>query len=219
MVLFLICTVPCVSILYIRALHRRFFDTGEVKVAFLYGILAQLIAMIPVFVLYSGLSFTYTPASLFLADWIKEFLVYWLVGLLLMILMRRRIFRLPTERGRWAETLAFWGGYFMLSGLFHTIYHFPGYTLYRLFFFPLLHLILWWAAVMGTHVLLTAPKLFLKVLGPALVTAFTLVLALVPYSFSINYDLWGFISFFLVLIFSGLLVYLVETKKLPIIGS
>ncbi len=216
MVLFLIFTVPCLGILYIRLLHRRFFSTDEVRTSFLYGLFAQIIAFVPLVVVHTQMPVEYTPSRLFLSSWVEESFVYWLLGLIAFFLLNRRILRLPTERGKWVETLAFWTGFLLLGGLYQAIYHFPGYTPHRLFLVPVLHLLILWGGALSSFLLFALERVVFRILVVVLATLFTFLVALVPYLFSINYDGFGFLAFFLVFVSTLFSAFLVETKKLPV---
>jgi hypothetical protein len=216
MVLFLIFTVPCVGILYIRHLHRSFFSVDEVRTSFLFGLLAQVIGFIPLVIVHSQMPVEYSPSRLFLSSWVTEVLVYWLLGLVAFLILHKRVLRLPTERGKWVETLAFWTGFLLLGGLYHAVYHFPGFTPYRLFLVPVLHLIILWGGALATFLLFALDRVVLRILVAILATLFTCLVALVPYLFSINYDGFGFLAFSLVLAVTLVSVFLVETKKLPV---
>ena len=180
------------------------------------GLLSQMIAFIPLVIVHSQIPIEYSPTRLFLSSWIKEALVYWILGLAAFILLRKRVLRLPTERGKWVETLAFWTGFLLLGGLYHGIYHFPGYTSYRLFLLPVLHLLILWGGALGTFLLFALDRVVLRFLVVILATLFTCLVGLVPYLFSINYDGFGFLAFSLVVAVTLLSVFLVETKKLPV---
>ncbi|MFP4180283.1 MAG: hypothetical protein ACLFSA_09540 [Spirochaetaceae bacterium] len=210
MTLFLILTMPCAGILYIRLLYKRSFFTDEIKGSLLYGAAAYIIALGPVFLVHTLVPFSYTPSSLYVNAWLKEFLVYWIAGLLLLTLMRRRVFKLFTEEGRWAESAGFWTGFLIPVGICIAIVEYPSYSPYTLFLFPVLLLILFWVSSAASFLTYNSEKLLTKILAPLAGTVFTLAAALVPYFFSVHYHLWGYLFFIFLAAAGAAGVYTVE---------
>lgn len=210
MTLFLILTVPCAGILYIRLLYTRSFFTDEIKASLLYGVAAFIIALGPGILVHTQIPFSYTPSSLYIHAWVKEFLAYWIAGFLLLALMRRRVFKLFTEKGRWAECAGFWAGFLMPVGIYTAVLKYPAYTPYTLFLFPVLLLILLWVSSATSFLVHNSEKLVTKILAPAAGTVFTLAAALVPYFFSVNYHLWGYLFFVFLAAAAAAGIYTVE---------
>lgn len=195
MTLFLILTIPCAGILYIRLLYKRSFFTDEIRGSLLYGAAAFIIALGPFFLVHTMVPFSYTHSSLYIHAWVAEFFIYWIAGFLLLALLRRRVFKLFTEKGKWAESAAFWTGFLMPLGIYSAVFHYPGYTSYTLFLYPVLLLLLLWVSSAASFLVYNSERLITKILAPAAGTVFTLAAALVPYFFSVNYHLWGYLFF------------------------
>jgi hypothetical protein len=143
-------------------------------------------------------------------------LVYYVTGLILMGVLHKKVLRLPTDRGRWVESAAFWAGFLLLAGVYHTVYHFPAFTFYRLFLYPVLLLVILWTGVMSSYLVHVSDRIVGKLLSVAGAVAWTAFIALVPYFFSLHYNFWGYLSFAALLLLTAGGALLVETKKLPI---
>ncbi|MFO7850028.1 MAG: hypothetical protein R6V67_08730 [Spirochaetia bacterium] len=210
MTLFLILTVPCAGILYVRLVYERSFYTDEVRSSLLFGVAAHIIAVVPLLMVHTQVPFSYTPSSLYIYAWVKDFLIYWILGFLLLVLMRRKVFKLFTERERWAESASFWVGFLMPMGIYWAIINYPAYTPYRLFLFPVLMLLLLWVSAAASFLLYNSEKMVTKILAPAAATLFTLVPAAVPYLFSVNYDVWAYVLFVFVSVVAAAVIYITE---------
>lgn len=176
----------------------------------MYGGAAFIIALVPVFLVHTGISFSYTPSSLFINAWVKEFLLYWIVGFFLLALMRGRVFTLFTEKGRWAKSVGFWTGFLLPVGIYRALLDYPAYTPYTLFLFPVLLLIFLWVSSATSFLVYNSEKLITKILAPVAGTVCTLAVALVPYFFSVNYHLWGYLFFLFLLSIAAAGIYTVE---------
>jgi hypothetical protein len=216
MILFLVVTVPCAAFLYFRLFYRRFISSDELRRAVLSGLTAHLVLLIPIFLMHGNYPLHYTYRSLFFAEWVEEFLLFLILGSATAVLLRRRLFRLPTEEGQWAESTAFWTGFLFVSGIYHGFLQFPAYDAYRVFLYPLLLLVLLYLSSLVTHFILTRDRLWVKILMGILGIISSLLISLVPFLLRIHYTAHAYTVFGLALLILAMLVYLVETKRLPL---
>jgi hypothetical protein len=216
MVLFLLAAIPLLGIIYLYKFYGSALEMRDVLRPGTAGILLMAAAMLLMYIFSSYAEFAFTRGGIFLREWIYGFALPYLLVLVGLIVLRRKIVpevRPHYEPRLYGQLCAFWFGMGSMTALFHVLYAFGSYSAYDLFLYPLLLFLFCCGSAYLTALFFTReePIRYLYAASGLLLGA---VLALVPFFMYINYPLTAYILLTVFLVLGGLFIYLLEGRRL-----
>ncbi|MDA3937693.1 MAG: hypothetical protein PF693_00060 [Spirochaetia bacterium] len=188
MSLFLLFSVPLFSGIMISHYFKWEFNTERFKKLFFSGLFFYLIARIILLLIGIFYNIYYDKLSLFLYLWINEIVVVLLVALAgYFLMLKKDLFRQNSYK-EYPFMFSYISGFFILSGLTKIIGNFFNFDSYILFIYPFISIIL---LVFFSIIIIEAStkRGYISVLIYSLLIPVSLLLALVPWFYYLNYTL------------------------------
>ncbi len=188
--LFLLFSLPLFSGIMTSHFFKWEFKTGRFKRLFFYGMFFYLIARL--ILLITGVFFNspYEKLFLFLYLWINETVVLLLVALAgYLLLLKKDLFRQNSYK-EYPFVFSYISGFFALSGLTKIVGNFFNLDSYMLFLYPFICII---ALVLFSIIIIEAGTRhgYVSILIYSLLFPVSLLLALVPWFYYLNHNLYS----------------------------
>jgi len=212
MILFLILSIPLLSLIYMRVFSPESLTSIETLRVFLRGLVSFLISVLPLYLIIRLYPVRFNETALYIRTLILDFLVV-LVPLLLFFLFWEKK-KIEYEYGQrlFVHIFSFVSGFSVLLGGFYAFVYYSFYTGYRAFGFPLLFTLVLVSVVISFYMYVTTMdwKRHL-ILGIPFMTA--LLCSVAALLIELSYTALGIILCLLYLSIGGFLLYILYKNR------
>ncbi len=215
MVLFLIFSIPAGVLLYFKLVHPGYFDAGQIWPPFFRGLASFAICALPLYLIIELFPVNYAQGALYVRFFVTDFLVFIIAALVFFFILARRKLRSGYGKPLFVEIAAFFGGYAALVGVLYAVVHSYDMDAYRLFAFPVLFVLLLWAASALVYLFQIAGD-WRGYLWLAALIVPSLLYTLVPYFHLTSHTFYSWLSSILLIgLSSGTAVLLSKKRIIP----
>jgi hypothetical protein len=223
MVVFLLCAVPLLGLLYLFSFYGQSMETREVLRPGAAGIIIMAVVLLLLYIFNTNVDFDFTRRGIFLREWSYGFALPYVLVFLGLVLLRGKVLAgepdVPERYGYrsydaslYGQLCSFWFGAGTVIALFHSLYAFGSYTVYNLFLYPVL---LFFFCCISAYVSAAffgreRWSRYVFAVGGLLIAALA---ALVPFFYYINYHITAYAVFAAELSAGLLYLYLLNIKK------
>ncbi len=210
MALFLLFSIPLFGLLLLNLRVPEFLYRSETWQAYFRGVASFMIGVLPFYIILHLYEVTYTSPRLYTRAFVVDFLVFLIVLALFFFLWEYRRYGNTYGRELFTRISAFVYGFFALTGVFAAYVHYPIFSAYRLFVFPLLIILVTCVTTVFFYLFVSTsswPR-FLYLFVPLAVAALA---AIVPMLFTLSHVLLA-LTVCAFLFFPGILIFFLAHK-------